>query len=302
MRKAFAWRAHLKQNVIRAPLCKESIHIDHTFALSFRGSWRHAGGMTARIEELLYLLLWTAEGMTRPTFRNLSESYEGWAYRSGFHRELARLERRKLLEKRPGMERIYRLTAEGRIHALGGIDPEARWARAWDGRWRLICFDIPMSENKQRLKLRRYLRQRGFGYLQNSVWVTPDRLEREVKFLQTIAPNVESLIMFEAKTLAGESTADIVTGAWDFQKINELYQGHLSILRSRPPIKGSHNVGSLRLRSWAGSERLSWRNIMAVDPLLPHALSPPGYLGRKVWHKRVKTLASVRRELERAVF
>ena len=54
--------------------------------------------MKAKTEELLYLLLWTCERLVRPTFRNLTDSFESWVYRNGFNRQLAELERRKLVE------------------------------------------------------------------------------------------------------------------------------------------------------------------------------------------------------------
>ena len=53
------------------------------------------------------------------------------------------------------------------------------WNRTWDGKWRLILFDVPLGRDTQRNRLRRYLRNKGFGYLQNSVWITPDSLANE---------------------------------------------------------------------------------------------------------------------------
>ena len=50
--------------------------------------------MGTKGEELLWTLLWASEMVFRPTFRNLTESFEEWAYRNGFQRELQRLERR----------------------------------------------------------------------------------------------------------------------------------------------------------------------------------------------------------------
>ena len=139
----------------------------------------------------MYLLLWSAEQLTRPTFRNLTESFEGWAYRSGFLREISRLEKQQLLERRAGMHRVYRLTQEGRLRALGGRDPQVQWSRPWDGQWRLVCFDLPTTQNHQRRKLQRYLRRNGFGYLQKSVWITPDPLQDEARLLAATKADVE---------------------------------------------------------------------------------------------------------------
>ena len=142
--------------------------------------------MKPKTEELLNLLLWSAEVLARPTFRNLTDSYESWAYRrTGLLRQLSVLEKQQLVESNSPApdERMFRLTAQGRLHALGGRDPNARWSRQWDGRWRMVLFDVPIAQNSHRKRLRRYLQDRGFGYLQGSVWVSPDPLEEERKSL-----------------------------------------------------------------------------------------------------------------------
>src|SRR5439155_10688504 len=168
--------------------------------------------MRTKTEELLYLLLWTCDMVTRPSFRNLNGSFEGWAYRNGFGRQLAELERQKLLESRnPGskgsrrLNRALRLTEAGRLHALGGRDPEIRWQRRWDGRWRLVLFDLPNAQSTLRNRLRMQLRRLGFGWLQNSVWISPDPLDTEKAALGGSHVDVESLIVFEARPCSGES-------------------------------------------------------------------------------------------------
>lgn len=235
----------------------------------------------------------------QPTFRNLTDSFESWAYRNGFHRQLAELERQKFLERKRGAldGRIFRLTAPGRLRALGGRDPAAEWNRAWDGRWRLVIFDLPTGEERVRSRLRRYLREKGFGYLQNSVWITPNPPGREMRTLGGRKTNVESFVLLEARPCAGESDADIVAGAWDFDRINQLYSEHLEILRKRPKGRLDSMMRANALRSWADHERLAWKEAIARDPLLPKALLPSGYKGRKAWERRVKVLAQASRDL-----
>ena|SRR2546426_7985997 len=55
--------------------------------------------MNSKTEEFLNLLLWSAEVLARPTFRNLTDSYESWAYRNGLLKQVSRLERQQLLER-----------------------------------------------------------------------------------------------------------------------------------------------------------------------------------------------------------
>lgn len=122
--------------------------------------------MQPKTEEFLNLLLWSADTLARPTFRNFTDSYESWAYRNGLMRQVATLEKRRFLERGNSSlnDRLYRLTAAGRLHVLGGRDPEERWRRDWDGQWRMVLFDVPTGQNAQRERLRRYLRAKAFGY------------------------------------------------------------------------------------------------------------------------------------------
>jgi phenylacetic acid degradation operon negative regulatory protein len=255
--------------------------------------------MQPKTEEFLNLLLWSADLLSRPTFRNLTDSYECWAYRTGLLRQADKLERRRLLERDASSpdDRIYRLSAQGRLHVLGGRDPEQRWARPWDGRWRLVLFDVPTGQNAQRERLRRYLRDKGFGYLQNSVWITPDPLAEERHILSGGKVNVESLILLEARPCAGESDAEIVAGAWDFERINHRYARHLKVLEERPGDALRNNVAARALLRWAAAEREAWLRAVTNDPLLPGRILPSDYVGQQAWRRRVEVLREAGRQL-----
>ena len=255
--------------------------------------------MQPRTEEFLNFLLWSADLLARPTFRNLTDSYESWAYRNGLMRQAATLEQQQLLERDANApdDRLYRLSEQGRLHVLGGRDPEERWARAWDGQWRLVLFDVPTEQNTQRERLRRYLRDKGFGYLQNSVWITPDPLTKERQILGGGKINVESLLLLEARPCAGESDAEIVTGAWDFERINSRYTRHLKILNDRPVGALLNDAAAKSLRRWAAMELEAWLEAVTNDPLLPGRILPSDYLGQQAWRRRVEVLREAGRQL-----
>jgi phenylacetic acid degradation operon negative regulatory protein len=245
--------------------------------------------MSLDAHELLCLMLWGAETLARPTFRNMTESFEGWAYRRGLLRQLQRLERCELVELKPGaVERIYRLTEFGRLAALGGRDPERQWNRPWDGKWRVVVFDLPEKHNASRVRLRRYLKDCGFGYLQKSLWISPDPLDDEVKKLSALGENVESFLTLEARPCSGESDAAIVAGAWDFSRIGRLHQDCLRLLNHPPQIQpdSGESPDAEKLRRWARRERAAWEAVLRSDPLLPRRLLPEGYPGREVWQLR----------------
>lgn len=250
--------------------------------------------MKATTEEFLYVLLWTAESLMRPTWRNLNDGFEAWAWRSGLGRRVAELRQQQLLETVPLVlpHAVVRLTDAGRLAALGGRDPEVQWARTWDGRWRMVLFDVPVAEHAMRVRLWRNLRRHGFGFLQNSVWITPDPIDRARLTSENELPSVEAIIVVEGNPCCGESNAAIVAGSWSFDEINEAYRDCLGILEACPKHRDYAEV-----RHWAKTERAAWNRAIRLDPLLPAALLPAKYMGRAAWARRKQVLGKLGQDL-----
>lgn len=53
----------------------------------------------------------------------------------------------------------------------------------WDGKWRVVIFDLPRTMGKERVKLLRELKFLGFTMLQESIFVLPYQCQREVSDL-----------------------------------------------------------------------------------------------------------------------
>jgi phenylacetic acid degradation operon negative regulatory protein len=254
-----------------------------------------------KTEEWLYELLWLTDRLSRPTLRNLTDTFEGWASRRGLLRQIQRLEGERLVESRGSRleEKIYRLTEAGRLAALRGRDPEACWNRRWDGQWRLVVFDLPESKNKLRVRLRRFLQDQQFGYLQNSVWITPDPLEALSKAFQEFAEDVETLVLLEAHPCGGASDAAIVQGAWDFERTNHLYRAYLDTLEQFSRKAGEGPLSTREWSQWSRLERAAWFAVIDSDPLLPRSLLPADYLGVKAWEARKQAAKLLARQVER---
>lgn len=262
----------------------------------------YGGGMLLamhhKAEELLYSLLWTCDMFARPTFRNVTDSFEGWAYRNGLLREMQRLEKQHWVEQQvtPAGDRLHRLTEAGRLHALGGREPMACWNRPWDRRWRLVLFDVPENRSTMRDRLRRLLQARGFGYLQHSVWITPHPVMEERALLAGCPADVGALILMEAYPCAGETEQAIVAGAWDFAAINRLYAIHRQILEARPIGRLTTEIAA-SFQRWLEQERVTWLEALQCDPLLPEVLLPADYGGRKAWQRRLEVMAAAAEQM-----
>ena len=180
-------------------------------------------------------------------------------------------------------QRLVRLTSAARLNLLGGIDPEMEWRHPWDGVWRIVAFDIPDSVEALRTRLRRRLREHRFGWLQNSVWISPRPVDDFRRTLGEMGIDPESLTYFEARPAGGESSSALVNGAWDFTRLAQDYESYRAIVRLRPSRKAG-TVGEWF--RWLETEHRAWLRIARRDPFLPATLLPPGYLGQTAWRER----------------
>ena len=76
-------------------------------------------------------------------------------------------------------KRFIKLTQNGQIEALLAKAKLVQKPKIWDGKWRLIVFDIPESSREKRDLLRMLLKKNNFYKLQASVFISPYPLNRE---------------------------------------------------------------------------------------------------------------------------
>ncbi len=81
-------------------------------------------------------------------------------------------------------QRFIKLTGKGQLRALLA-KAKHPLPQKWDGKWRMIIFDIPEEAKELRNQLRNLLKENDFFKLQASVYVNPYSLNREaIKYLQ----------------------------------------------------------------------------------------------------------------------
>lgn len=102
-------------------------------------------------------------------------------------RTLERIRKEKLVKivERDGQQ-IVELTKNGRRRIIKyslenlSIDKPG----VWDGRWRLVLYDVPHRRKQLRDVFRQTLKNLGFYQLQESVWLFPYPCEAQVSFLR----------------------------------------------------------------------------------------------------------------------
>ncbi len=112
-----------------------------------------------------------------------SKRFNKWQIRSSINH----LRRQKLIEyvADKNCKTIVRITKKGEAK-LKAFDIELmkiQKPKKWDGKWRLVMFDIPMRFTKGREALRYHLKDLGFFQFQKSAWIYPYPCDDELIFI-----------------------------------------------------------------------------------------------------------------------
>lgn len=109
-------------------------------------------------------------------------------YRSAYyiHNAVAALQKKGLLLLAgKGVGECVSLTDKGVRELARYIqEQETMKPQQWDGKWRMVIFDIKETKKAKRDRIRRNLVRFGFEKLQNSIWVYPYECEDVITFLK----------------------------------------------------------------------------------------------------------------------
>lgn len=104
-------------------------------------------------------------------------------------RSLKYLEKKKLISlKEADGELLAKFREKGKeVFYKYKIDElEIKKPKRWDGKWRIVIFDIPEKKRLARDVLRNKLKELGFYQLQRSVFVHPFECQREIELIKEV--------------------------------------------------------------------------------------------------------------------
>lgn len=149
-------------------------------------------------------LILTAAGLSSsPTRCTKLLSRLGKYYRWQIKRVIKRLKSQKLIKTTNGK---YVLTYKGRqkyfFYKLKSF--KLAKPKKWDGKWRILIFDIPEEQRFLRDAFRQTLREWNFYKLQKSVFVTPFPCEKEIENICTESGFNPGIVLILAKKLGNQ--------------------------------------------------------------------------------------------------
>lgn len=241
----------------------------------------------------------------------VSKSYKsmyGWVPKEYKRHEFDHLVWRSLkagyIEKVEKNGDIYiRVTSQGEKRVQRDFPILHLQKKSWDGKWRMIMFDIQELEKRKREDLRRKLKELGFGMLQESVFITPHDIIKDFsEYVDNIDLHDSVYVLEIAHILAGKQR-ELARKVWKLDELNEQYleiftkakeveNGHLTILSGRTKqLNGKSQLERVKLEKDKRIMKIRemYLGTLLNDPFLPKELLPEDWWGDKV-KKLIKNL------------
>ena len=182
-----------------------------------------------------------------------------------------------ILEERELIERVsggWRISKKGKERILPKL-PE-RMKGTWDGKWRVVVFDIEETNRKIRYLVRSHLKALGCGMMQYSVWISPYNIDKFLLELKTDFNLGNGLRWFTCTEIDDEK--DLVNRCWDLKTLNFEYA---KLLRDGDNLPTQNSISNfISFKIW----EKKYLKLLEEDPLLPEHLLPVDWKGTNAAH------------------
>ncbi len=120
-------------------------------------------------------------------------------------------------------ENQYRLTEKGFLSLILYF-PSFRFLKEkWDGRWRIISYEIPEKKRELRDKLRREMQGWGLGPWHRSFWLTPHPIINTLRNLVSQKEEEQYIQAFESDHVFGNREI-LIEKVWGIKELNTEYR------------------------------------------------------------------------------
>jgi len=178
----------------------------------------------------------------------------------------------------------YKLTEKGFLE-LSLEFPFFRFLREkWDGKWRIISYEIPEKKREIRDRLRREMQGWGLGPWHRSFWITPHPILPTLKSLTAQKEEEKYIQAFEADHTFGDREF-LIEKVWSKSVLDKSYR---ELFKKWHEILSSDDEKTDKLRKVIGE----YINLLRQDPGLPTELVGEGWIGFEGWNifKEIKSI------------
>lgn len=166
----------------------------------------------------------------------------------------------------------FQLTTEGKKGVLNNFPRLKFINQPWDGKWRIVGFDIKESERNLRNVLRHHLKLSGFGMLQKSLYVSPLPVESAIEeLLSSNRDKLDNTYIFVSDKFFLGNREELIDRVFHIKELNNVYGKILEKFRLAKEEK------KYILQEFV--------KVSMEDPFLPKELLPKEFVRQKVWEE-----------------
>jgi phenylacetic acid degradation operon negative regulatory protein len=179
-------------------------------------------------------------------------------------------------ENKEPEQNSYLLTEKG-FYQLCLEFPFFRFQKdSWDGKWRIISYEIPEAKREIRDRLRRQMQGWGLGPWHRSFWLTPHPIIENLRQLIEGKEEEKYFQAFEANHVFGNREV-LIEKVWEKSKIDRNY---------RELFKKWHDILSKDIDKITKFSQVidSYVDLLKTDPGLPKELVGESWIGVEGWN------------------
>jgi len=181
-------------------------------------------------------------------------------------------------------ENSYQLTEKG-FSELCLEFPFFRFLKEkWDGKWRVISYEIPEKKREIRDRLRREMQGWGLGPWHRSFWLTPHPIITTLKTLTSQKEEERYIQAFQADHVFGDREI-LIEKVWLKTNLDKLYRGL---------FKKWHDILSSQAEKIDKFKKVvsEYISLLRQDPGLPKELIGETWIGFEGWNifKEIKSI------------
>ena len=187
-------------------------------------------------------------------------------------------------ERGPRNDNLYRLTEKG-FSELCLEFPFFRFLRdTWDGKWRVISYEIPEKKREIRDRLRREMQGWGLGPWHRSFWLTPHPIINTLKSLTSQKEEEKFIQAFEADHVFGDRDI-LIEKVWGKTALDKSYR---ELFKKWHEILSSSDEKIDKFKKVIGE----YVDLLRQDPGLPKELIGDSWIGFEGWNifKEIKSI------------
>jgi phenylacetic acid degradation operon negative regulatory protein len=194
-----------------------------------------------------------------------------------------------------GRDATFHATEEG-MRALGSTLEKTKLAyhqdaagKGWDRRWHLVAFAIPESKRAARDAFRDRLIELGGAPIQNGLYVSPHRWERDAVIeadRQGVREHISTATTDDLEIAGERDPRQIARRLWPIDEVAARYEAFCSIYAGIPEAleemrRKRRRLSEAEFLPGALIIGIKFQECFATDPLLPPELLPRPWPGRR---------------------